>query len=1589
MSETLGKFVIDLEARVEKLESDLGRAARLSQRRAQEMQSAFESAAKNILGTFGGLAAGLGAGIGVGAFAGFVKSSIDAQDHADELAQKIGITTEAASRLAVAARFSATDLGGVSAAMVKLNKAASDAAQGVAAPSNAFRAMGVSVRDASGQIKTSDVLIDEIGKKFAGWEDGVNKTAIALALFGKSGAEIVPMLNDWNGNVAEAIKLADEFGLTVSSKTGAAAAAFNDNLAKLGLVAQGVGNQIAASLVPALNDLAVKAIEFFRSDSWKSTLASIASGAKLVADNIDKIIAATKLLGTIAVTVYAGSLIKNGLQYAFTLAQQLSGINKLIVAQGEWGKATAASFQTAYKNIGALGIAFNVVGSAMVGWQIGTYLREQFRIVADAGDYLVYGIAQGWEEMKRAANVAWEGIKFVAMGAIDAILEGFASLIRWIAKSADIEVFGQRLFAGATDGLADLANGMSAAITPLDDFKASVGGIQAEYEKNSAANAAMLADMQGATAATFAAKESTKGASDALGLLAANAKGAAPELRDFAGAGKESEKAAAKLADLLAKDAETIAKLRGELNPLAKIQQDYVGKIIEAQQAYADELEAAKKSGATSSQLASIKANLVEKTNLAQQALSKESAELLKQGDVVGQYLTKIADDRALVGLTENQREVAIALQDATKRWNELTPAVRAYEVEMGKIDPTTEKGRQAIVAATTALQDHKAATEADKEIARGWAQIWQNAGSSVSRIFTDVLMNGASLFGGLKDLAKNTVAQIIDYFSQLAIINPILNSIFGGSMIAGGGSLLPTLAGGLFGGGGTGGGVAAVAGQEGTFSLMSPGTWLSAGQKLWSGFSSGLARFWSGSSGSVMNLGGGRVNLPGVGSAGYNPAYGGYGSPWAQGLGVAAGAYAGYSRYQDRYNTVSGLAGGAAYGLGTYAAGAGLASAAAGGGFAAGVSGAFTAIPVVGWVALAAMLIDKFTGGSLFGTSANKFQRGESNLSVGPGGGAISIGADFKGRKPLFGGSYHEWKNIAPTQEQTDAANGFYKALLDQSTDFAKKFGETAGIVASGTFRSEFDKKGNVTSTTSIVNGVEYKGETQEQFAARILAESFTSTLKNIGVDITGYTAQFIKDAETYAQAVQDAANAMQLAKQDMKDGIDVGGGKGLQGTFDTTLKYRDGSDSLSDTYSRLAQEAFDLKEGIKLLTGQSTIESIEAFIRESQRVGESLAQTYTRLQQASQQYRSFMAQFEPAATYVDDFEASLSGVRAQLLANIKTANDLAKAAGLERASTADLVKIHAAAAKQFAALLQQLKDSARGLAYQMGLIGPYTLDQVDKEIADLQAKANGGAGAIGDFGRAITETATRANDALNLLLGDLSPLNDEQKLQRALQGLREGDVTQEQVLQIGRRLYASSQKYNDLFRVVQQYAPRPQGGSSVGSGVPGNSATGGLSAADLKRLEELQKQREALLKAQDYANAQTLAKQIAEISAASGDDFEEILKEWGASADDLAKRLNLENEDQLRTYIENQRKLLDSNGENTTIIADLLRKILDSINRQGLETRNPGGRNGRVGTMTAEDADMIGEAVERHRDRRAPPLLVGNRRNERAYSP
>jgi len=235
-----------------------------------------------------------------------------------------------------------------------------------------------------------------------------------------------------------------------------------------------------------------------------------------IADHMDEVIRAAVTLAKVLATIYAAKLLTSAAAFTAEIVRQNIAARAAASAARDMGIANDGAFKQSIKSVGKLGAALNIVGAAVAGWQIGTYLRNEFRIVADAGDYLVYGIAQSWEKLKQVTKIAWEAIKFAAVGAIDLILESFAGMLRGMAKLASVEIRGEKIFGGTADGLGALANEISGVLTPLSDYEAAIKAINTAHEEGSGENKKMLADMQNATAATFAAKDATEALADTL-----------------------------------------------------------------------------------------------------------------------------------------------------------------------------------------------------------------------------------------------------------------------------------------------------------------------------------------------------------------------------------------------------------------------------------------------------------------------------------------------------------------------------------------------------------------------------------------------------------------------------------------------------------------------------------------------------------------------------------------------------------------------------------------------------------------------------------------------------------------------------------------------------------------------------------------------------------------------------------------------------------------------------------------------------------------------------------------------------------------
>lgn len=216
--------------------------------------SKFASSAKVGLAVVATAAAAAGAALAVA-----VKGAIDNADELSKTAQKVGVTTEALSRLNYAASLSDVSLGQLSTGLGRLTAGMSQIAQGSGGQAKmAFDALEISALNSAGQLRGTDEVLGDVAERFGRMEDGATKTALAIALFGRSGADLIPMLNMGKSGLADLAAEADRLGITLDTNTGRAAEQFNDTITRVQATFQGVINKVMQGALPALNQFGDK-----------------------------------------------------------------------------------------------------------------------------------------------------------------------------------------------------------------------------------------------------------------------------------------------------------------------------------------------------------------------------------------------------------------------------------------------------------------------------------------------------------------------------------------------------------------------------------------------------------------------------------------------------------------------------------------------------------------------------------------------------------------------------------------------------------------------------------------------------------------------------------------------------------------------------------------------------------------------------------------------------------------------------------------------------------------------------------------------------------------------------------------------------------------------------------------------------------------------------------------------------------------------------------------------------------------------------------------------------------------------------------
>ncbi|CAJ0689708.1 hypothetical protein LMG18102_01154 [Ralstonia mannitolilytica] len=250
-----------------------------------QTKTAFDSIKRGLGGltdtakSVNGVLANLGVAVSVAGLTAMVKSAIDTGDALDEMSQRVGVSVETLSVWKPAAEQSGVSSESFEKGLRKLSTTMLEAATGSEDAARGFSAVGVEFKNQDGTLRATDQVLLDLAERFKAMPDGAEKTALAVQLFGKSGAELIPFLNQGRDGINELAAEMQALGVQMSSETAAQAGNFNDALDKLKLATTSIGNQIIASLLPALNDMAGGMVE---SAKQGGTLRVILDGVVLV-----------------------------------------------------------------------------------------------------------------------------------------------------------------------------------------------------------------------------------------------------------------------------------------------------------------------------------------------------------------------------------------------------------------------------------------------------------------------------------------------------------------------------------------------------------------------------------------------------------------------------------------------------------------------------------------------------------------------------------------------------------------------------------------------------------------------------------------------------------------------------------------------------------------------------------------------------------------------------------------------------------------------------------------------------------------------------------------------------------------------------------------------------------------------------------------------------------------------------------------------------------------------------------------------------------------------------------------------------------
>lgn len=204
-----------------------------------------------------------------------------------------GLSTDQIQEMSYMAELVDVSLSTMTGSMSKLTRAMSNAQKGSEKESEAFRRLGVRTTNFDGSLRSSSEVFFDVIDALGQMEEGTERDALAMDLFGRSAQELNPLIKAGSDGMRKFASEAHQVGYVLDSGTLDQLGALDDAFVRLGNLRTTIRNRLGSAMAPALERVLTKLTEFAQRVDWtmvgEKLGAALETGAGKLIEFLDKI----------------------------------------------------------------------------------------------------------------------------------------------------------------------------------------------------------------------------------------------------------------------------------------------------------------------------------------------------------------------------------------------------------------------------------------------------------------------------------------------------------------------------------------------------------------------------------------------------------------------------------------------------------------------------------------------------------------------------------------------------------------------------------------------------------------------------------------------------------------------------------------------------------------------------------------------------------------------------------------------------------------------------------------------------------------------------------------------------------------------------------------------------------------------------------------------------------------------------------------------------------------------------------------------------------------------------------------------------